>query len=57
VKKRVGRPKISLAKKKTAKIFINLTNEQKSKLEKIAEEEDLSLSQLCLRALKTAKLI
>lgn len=57
MKKQVGRPKISLAKKKTAKIFINLTNEQKNKLEKIAEKEDLSLSQLCLRALKTAKLI
>lgn len=57
MKKQVGRPKVSLVKKKSAKIFINLTEEQKNKLEKIAEKEDLSLSQLCLKALKTAKLI
>lgn len=52
MKKQVGRPRVSLAKKKNAKIFINLTQEQKNKLEKLAEAEDLSLSQLCLKALK-----
>ncbi len=48
----VGRPPISKKMKKSAKIFINLTEEQKVKLAKLAKKEDRSLSYLCLQALK-----
>lgn len=51
-KNSVGRPKSIKGKKKSAKIFVNLTEIQKLKLVKISEEEDLSLSQICLKALK-----
>jgi predicted transcriptional regulator len=48
----VGRPPISKKIKKSAKVFINLTEEQKVKLAKLAKKEDRSLSYLCLQALK-----
>jgi len=52
VKKQAGRPKKIVNKKKSAKVFVNLTEEQKSKLMLLAEEEDLSMSQLCVKSLK-----
>ena len=52
--KHTGRPKASASRKKSEKIFVNLTKEQKSKLLKVAEKEDLSLSHICLKALKGA---
>lgn len=52
MKKQVGRPKKTADKKKSAKVFINLTEEQKDKLMLLSEEEDLSMSQLCLKSLK-----
>lgn len=57
MKKQVGRPKSKPNKKKSAKVFINLTEEQKSSLSVLAETEDLSMSQLCVKALKKAKYI
>lgn len=54
MKKQVGRPKKTANKKKSAKIFINLTEKQKSTLCILAEKEDLSMSQLCVKALKKA---
>jgi len=52
--KHAGRPKASASRKKSEKIFVNLTKEQKNKLLKVAEKEDLSLSHICLKALKSA---
>ncbi len=52
VKKQVGRPKKIVQKKKSAKVFVNLTKVQKDKLMQLAEEEDLSMSQLCVKSLK-----
>jgi hypothetical protein len=52
VKKQAGRPKKIVNKKKSAKVFVNLTEEQKNKLILLAEEEDLSMSQLCVKSLK-----
>jgi len=52
VKKQVGRPKKTINKKKSAKVFVNLTENQKNKLMQFAEAEDLSLSQLCVKSLK-----
>ena len=49
-----GRPPVKKEKKKSSHIFVNLTNIQKKKLVKIADEKDLSLSRLCLEALKKA---
>jgi uncharacterized protein YdaU (DUF1376 family) len=57
VKKQVGRPKKTANQKKSAKVFINLTEKQKSILFMLAETEDLSMSQLCVKALKKAKYI
>lgn len=57
MKKQVGRPKSKPNKKKSAKVFINLTEEQKSNLSALAETEDLSMSQLCVKALKKVKYI
>jgi len=54
VKKQAGRPKKTPNKKKSAKVFINLTEKQKSILSMLAEMEDLSMSQLCVKALKKA---
>lgn len=51
-KPKVGRPEIIKSRKKTAKIFVNLTEEQKKKLVKKAEQDDVSLSKICLEALK-----
>ena len=53
----VGRPPISKKMKKSAKIFINLTEEQKVKLGKLAKKEDRSLSYICLQALKKCNYI
>ncbi len=49
-----GRPKALDSRKKSEKIFVNLTKEQKKQLLKISEKEDQSLSYICLRALKQA---
>ncbi len=54
MRKQVGRPKKTADKKKSAKIFINLTEKQKSTLYILAEREDVSMSQLCIQALKKA---
>ncbi len=53
----VGRPQISEQKKKVAKVFINMTEEQKEKLVKISERDDVSLSNICLQALKKCRII
>jgi len=50
--KRVGRPPKTDKTKKSAKIFINMTEEQKEKLTIKAEKLDQSLSYICLQALK-----
>jgi len=52
MKKQVGRPKKAANKKKSAKVFINLTEKQKSNLFILGETEDMSMSQLCVKALK-----
>jgi len=52
VKRQAGRPKKTASKKKSAKVFINLTEEQKSNLFILGETEDMSMSQLCVKALK-----
>lgn len=49
---KIGRPPKSNKTKKSAKIFINMTEEQKKKLIKKAEKSDISLSHICLQALK-----
>jgi hypothetical protein len=54
---KVGRPPKSDERKKSAKIFINMTEKQKAKLVKKAEELDLSLSYICLQALKDKGII
>lgn len=41
MKKQVGRPKKIVNKKKSAKVFVNLTEVQKDKLMQLAEEKDL----------------
>lgn len=53
--KKVGRPRKT--NKKTAKVFVNLTESEKQKLDKIALKENLSLSQICYKALKNSKII
>jgi len=54
---KVGRPLKSIKTKKSAKIFINMTEKQKEKLVKKAEELDQSLSYICLQALKKQGII
>lgn len=54
---KIGRPKKSKSTKKSAKIFINLTEEQKKKLVEKSEELEQSLSYICLQALKDKNLI
>lgn len=49
-----GRPKVKSKKKKSEKIFVNLTSAQKNKLVKKSEEDDISLSKICILALKKA---
>ena len=51
-KPKVGRPKTIKSRKKTAKIFVNLTESQKKILDKEAKKLDVSLSHICLQALK-----
>jgi len=55
--KKVGRPPKSDETKKSAKIFINMTEKQKEKLIKRAEKLDVSLSYICLQALKSKGII
>jgi hypothetical protein len=50
--KKNGRPKIKKEDKKTGKIMLNLTDSQKHQIEKIATSEGLSLSQVCIGALR-----
>lgn len=54
---KIGRPLKSEKTKMSAKIFINMTEIQKKKLVKKAEESQKSLSQICLEALKIQKII
>lgn len=54
---KIGRPPKSDKTKMSAKIFINMTETQKNKLVKKAEESQKSLSQICLEALKAQKII
>ena len=51
-KPKVGRPKTIKSRKKTAKIFVNITESQKKTLDEKAKELDSSLSRICLQALK-----
>ena len=51
---RQGRPKSLKARKKSEKIFVNLTERQKREIAQLSEKEDLSLSQVCVKALKNA---
>ena len=50
----IGRPKTKESRKKSEKIFVNLTKVQKKKLLVYAEKEDESLSKICIKALKKA---
>ncbi len=54
---KVGRPCKSKKARKSAKIFINMTEEQKEILVKKAEQLDQSLSYICLQALKAQEII
>lgn len=54
---KVGRPCKPKNSRKSAKIFINMTEEQKERLVKKAEQLDQSLSNICLQALKAQKII
>lgn len=51
------RPKKKQDEQKVSHISINLTQEEKQKLQIIAKKRDLSLSQLCLEALRGQKLL
>ena len=53
----MARPKVATKKKKTQQIFINITENEKKKLSRIAEEKGVSLSQLGRMALKKANYI
>lgn len=48
----VGRPIKNMNKKKNKKVFVNLTESQKKQLSELAEEDDISLSRVCINALK-----
>lgn len=54
---KVGRPKKTKATKKSEKIFVNLTIEEKKKLELFAIKENVSFSQICHKALRDMKYI
>lgn len=57
-KKNKGRPKEKdIEKKKNYHIFVNLTKEQKEKIQAKADEDDVSLSKICIQALKAQKVI
>ncbi|MFA5428398.1 MAG: hypothetical protein WC279_09370 [Sulfurimonas sp.] len=49
-----GRPPLKKNKKKDEKIFVNLNTSQKIQIKKLAEKDDISLSRVCLNALKKA---
>lgn len=53
----MSRPKKEQKEQKASHISINLTQEEKQKLLIIAKKRDLSLSQLCLAALRDQKLL
>lgn len=55
--RKVGRPLKPDKTKKSAKIFINMTEDDKIKLMKFAEKENLSLSQVCYKALRESKFL
>jgi uncharacterized protein (DUF1778 family) len=52
---KVGRPSVIDKKKKSSHVYLNLTAKEKEKLQKAAEAENRSLSQLCIHVLKKAK--
>lgn len=56
-KKTVGRPKSLERNKKKEKIHLNLTKEQKNVLIEKSLEEGISLSQLCIKALKISNFL
>lgn len=56
--KKQGRPKIKdIEKKKNCHIFVNLTKEQKKKIQAKSDKDGVSLSQICIQALKAQKVI
>ncbi len=54
---KIGRPKKTKEMKKSEKVFVNLTINEKKKLELRAMKENLSFSQLCHKALRGMKYI
>lgn len=52
-----GRPKKDPAKKLDVQVFVSVSKTEKKKLEELSEEEGLSISQLCRRALKASKML
>lgn len=54
---KIGRPKKTKAMKKSEKIFVNLTIDEKKKLELLAIKENVSFSQICHKALRAMKYI
>jgi hypothetical protein len=56
-KRNVGRPPKSNKTKKSAHIFINLTESEKKTLEKNAEKHGCSLSYICVQALRAQNII
>lgn len=56
--KKQGRPKTKdIEKKKNHHIFVNLTKDQKIKIQEKADKDGVSLSQICIQALKKQKII
>ena len=51
----MGRPTKNPSEKKSEQVVVNLTMQEKDKIQKIADKEGLSLSQLCFKALKKQK--
>jgi len=51
----MGRPTKDPGEKKSEQVVVNITMQEKDKIQKIADKEGLSLSQLCLKALKKQK--
>lgn len=56
--KKQGRPEIKdIEKKKNHHVFVNLTKDQKKKIQAKADKDGISLSQICIQALKAQKVI
>ena len=53
----MARPKKTKEEQRLDSITVNLTSKEKKQLQITADKECISLSQLCLRALKNQKLI